>query len=110
VIAVEERRCIHVPANLFELASIGDPFPQDLARWRRRLVTLWLVAGGQALSVPDLAGGLVRAVWRDHERALQRAGRVTVVTALVQLQSLGFVESFEQVEGGFAVELVKEAA
>lgn len=110
MIAGKEQQHVHVPANLFDLAGIGDPFPQDLARWRRRVVTLWLIGGGERLLAPDLAGAAVRAVWRDHERALERASRVTVTTALVQLQGLGFVKSFEPVEGGFDVELVKEAA
>jgi hypothetical protein len=92
---------IKVPADLFDQLNIGDPWPPKLAFARRLLVTMELTNG-------DITAA--RAAWDAHVRALRRPARVTVATALVQLKELGFVRSFDAVEGGFAVELVKEAA
>lgn len=98
-----------VPAGLFELAGIGEPWPRSLARARRLLVTLWLVcAGRRALTPASVAAA--RVVWDVHVAGLNRPGQVTVVTVLAQLRELGFVHSFDAVEGGFAVQLVKEVA
>lgn len=103
---------IHVPANLFDLGGIADPWPQHLARARRLLVSLWLVLGGKPMPTEQRAETLAaaRAFWDLNVVALSRAGRVTVVTVLFQLRELGVVRSFDAVEGGFAVELVKEVA
>jgi hypothetical protein len=102
---------IHVPSNLFELGGIADPWPPHLARARRLLVSLWLVMAGRPL--PDSEGALAvsraaRKLWDLNVVALSRTGRVTVVTVLFQLRELGVISSFDAVEGGFAVELVKE--
>jgi hypothetical protein len=98
---------IHVPANLFDLAGIEDPLALKLSRTRRLLVTLWLVCGGKPAR-GEASCVTARAVWDVHVRGLSRPGRVTVVTVLSQLRDLGFVRSFDAVEGGYAVELVKE--
>ncbi len=102
---------IHVPANIFERCRIGDPFPKHLARWRRLLVTMWLIHGGSD-DVPSFVAQATaaRAVWDVDVNGLKREARVSVVSALSQLKELGFVQSFDAVEGGFAVELVKEGA
>lgn len=101
---------IYVPADIFDRGRVSDPWPKHLARWRRLLVTLWLVHGGSRdePTKPEHAAA-ARAVWDVHVDGLKRDARVTVVSALSQLKSLGFVRSFDAVEGGFEVELVKEA-
>lgn len=101
-----------VPANLFSLGGIEQPWPTSLARWRRLLVTAWIVCsnsdGPQPGSIELMAQA--RAVWDAHVEGLKRPAVVTVVSVLVQLKSLGFVQHFDAVEGGFAVRVVKEAA
>jgi|SRR6185369_4296003 len=101
---------IFVPADLFELANIGDPWPQHLARFRRLMVSLWLAHGNTPGPATRDMAEIARSAWDCSVYALNRPGRVTVVTALIQLSALGHVRSFDEVEGGFSVELVKEAA
>ncbi len=100
----------HVPADLFQAGGVDDPWPTKLAHARRLLVTMWLLH--PTLSVPaepDVAAK-ARAVWDVDVLGLNRPGRVTIVTVLCQLREAGFVRSFDAVEGGYAVALVKEAA
>lgn len=101
-----------VPANLFTIAGIEQPWPTKLARWRRLLVTAWLLCsngdGPQEATVDDMRRA--RDVWDTHVAGLDRAAVVTVTTVLAQLKELGFVKSFDAVEGGYAVRIVKEVA
>lgn len=100
----------HVPLDLFEAAGIGDPWPKKLASTRRMLVTMWLLHPALDVPAPSDIASRARAVWDVDTNGLKREGRVTIVTVLCQLRDAGFVKSFDAVEGGFAVELAKEAA
>lgn len=100
----------HVPADLFDVAGIGDPWSKKLANARRLLVTMWLLHPALNQPAADDVSSRARAVWDVDVGGLKREGRVTLVTVLCQLRDAGFVRSFDAVEGGFAVELVKEAA
>lgn len=100
----------HVPTDLFKVAGIDEPWPIRLAHARRLLVTMWLIHPELGTpSAPDVCTQ-ARAVWDVDVNGLKRVGRVTIVTVLCQLREAGFVRSFDAVEGGYAVELVKEAA
>jgi hypothetical protein len=101
---------IHVPADLFELARVGEPWPPRLAYARRLLVTMWVLHPDLRERAAEDLPARARAVWDVHVNGLARHGRVSVTTALVQLKDLGLVRAFDSVEGGFVVELVKEAA
>lgn len=99
-----------VPADLFDAAGIGDPWPKHLARTRRLIVTMWLLHPALHDRASTDLPSKARAVWDVHTVGLARPGRVTVATVLAQLKELGFVRDFDSVEGGFEVELVKEVA
>jgi hypothetical protein len=102
---------IHVPASLFDLANMGDPWPTGLAKARRLLVTLWIVNGGaDGRKTTEADSVAARAVWDVNVHGLTRPGRVSVVTVLTQLRELGFVSGFDAVEGGYDVRLAKEVA
>ncbi|HTJ17796.1 MAG TPA: hypothetical protein VL494_13545 [Steroidobacteraceae bacterium] len=102
----------HVPTDLFDCVGIGEAWKRsaEVAKTRRLLVTMWLLHPelSQRSQVEIVARA--KAVWDVHCDGLVRAGRVSVATVLAQLKDLGFVRSFDAVEGGFAVELVKEVA
>lgn len=101
---------VHVPADLFDLAGL-DAMSTRAAQGRRLLVTLCLVHGGLGgRKVVESESEIARACWSTDPRALSRPGRTTVVTVLTQLRVLGVIVGFDAVEGGYDVELVKEAA
>jgi hypothetical protein len=98
-----------IPSDVFSHCLLDGGSPK-LARARRLIVTAWLLHPSlDHRSSPELFIA-ARAVWDTHVYALNRPGRVTVVTVLAKLRELGFVDSFDAVEGGYAVKLVKEAA
>lgn len=99
---------VFVPKKLFDIAGIGDPWPPHLAKARRLLVTMWVLAPDKSKAATDEDTARARWFWDVNPQGLTRAGRVTVLTVLIQLRDIDVIAGFEEVDGGYLVALAKE--
>lgn len=98
---------IFVPADLFELCMLDSS--ARAPRARRLLVTMWLFNPGTSRrsEIADVAEA--RAVWQVVPHWLDRASRVTVLSVLLQLKQIDFVQAVDPTADGYLVSTREEA-
>lgn len=103
-------RDVTVPRDLLRSIDGSTTRRAAPAACLRVLVTVWVLAGDRSLTRAEFRelGYRARALW--PEQGLRRAGHISVLSVLLELEATGVVSSVDAVEDGFLCVVGEECA